>query len=73
MILLFPWATLNTIWEDHLSIPLLIVGIFQFAIYGFLIDKTKEAKKGEWILFAILITPIFLAIDILWLRNPARK
>jgi len=70
MMILFPWATLNTIWEDQLSIPLLIAGIFQFPIYGFLIDKTKDAKKREWVLFGILVSHILLAIVILWLRTP---
>jgi hypothetical protein len=39
--LLFPWATLNTTWQDHLSEPLMIAGAFQFIVYGFLIEKSR--------------------------------
>lgn len=67
---LFPWATLNTAWQDHLSEPLMIAGIFQFVIYGVLIDKAKGAKSQNLVLGGILLSHIILAILILMLRDP---
>jgi hypothetical protein len=66
----FPWATINTIWEDQLSKPLLIAGIFQFTVYGFLIDKTKRTKSRNWVITGILLSHILLATVILSFINP---
>jgi hypothetical protein len=66
----FPWATINAIWEDQLSIPLLIAGVFQFAVYGFLIDKTKGTKSRRWVILSILLSHILLATSILTFLNP---
>ena|SRR5258706_3954305 len=68
--ILFPWATINTAWQDHLSMPFTIVGAFQFILYGFLIDKTMGTKSQHLVIFAILISHIILTIIILWLRSP---
>lgn len=67
---LFPWATLNTAWQDRLSEPFLVVGVFQFIIYGFLIDNTKDTKFQNLTIIAILTLHIALAIFILSMRNP---
>ncbi len=67
---LFPWATINTIWQDHFSAPLMIAGIFQFILYGFLIDKTRRMKNQNLIVAGILLTHIALAIFIMVFRNP---
>ena len=44
--MLFPLATINLAWQDQLSTPFLIAGIFQFIIYGFLIDNAKNKKNA---------------------------
>jgi hypothetical protein len=67
---LFPWATLNTAWQGRLSEPLLIAGAFQFIIYGFLIDKTKDNKFHGVTIMTILTLHIALVILILTLKNP---
>ena len=66
---LFPWTTLNTAWQDHLSEPFVIAGIFQFIVYGFLIDRTKGTKHQNWVILCILLTHIILA-TIIVTRNP---
>jgi hypothetical protein len=67
---LFPWATLNTAWQDRLSEPLLIFGIFQFIIYGFLMDKTKDTRFHSMTIVTILTLHIALTILILSMKNP---
>jgi len=64
---LFPLATLNLAWQDQLSIPFMIVGIFQFIIYGFLIDNTKNKKL---VIACILLLHIIMVFIILMLKNP---
>ena len=66
---LFPWATLNTAWQDHLSEPLVYIGIFQFLVYGLLIDKTIATKSQNPVITTILLSHIILTILILVLRN----
>jgi hypothetical protein len=68
--LLFPWATLNTTWQDHLSEPLMIAGAFQFIVYGFLIDKSRGKHNQTLVTASILLSHIILAILILVLKNP---
>lgn len=67
---LFPWATLNTAWENHLSASFMIVGIFQFIVYGFLIDRTKGIKSRSIMVTGILLSHIILVVFILTLKNP---
>jgi len=67
---LFPWATLNTAWQDHLSEPLLYAGIFQFIVYGIWIDKTRGTRNQNIVIISILLSHITLAMLILLLRNP---
>ncbi len=68
--LLFPWATLNTAWQDHLSAPLIIAGAFQFIAYGVLIDKTRGTHNQTAVTIGILLSHILLTILILVLKNP---
>jgi hypothetical protein len=65
-ICLFPWATVSIIWLSTLTLPYIIVGLIQYPMYGFLIDKTD--KKGRAFLLILLIHMI-LAIIILKYRN----
>lgn len=67
---LFPWATLNIVWQDHLSEPFMIAGAFQFIVYGVLLDKSRATNKENLVIAGILLTHIILAILILMLRNP---
>ena len=67
---LFPWATLNLIWQEHLSEPLLIAGIFQFVVYGFVIDRVRGSKNYHFVVTSIILSHITLAILILELKNP---
>ena len=67
---LFPWATINTAWEDHLFITFMIAGAFQFILYGILIDKVLGTKNKSLVLAGILISNIVLVILILVLKNP---
>lgn len=69
-LVLFPWATFNTAWQDRLSEPFMIAGAFQFIVYGFLIDKSRGANNQAIATIGILLSHIILAILILVLRNP---
>jgi hypothetical protein len=66
---LFPWATLNITWQDHLSKAVMMAGAFQFILYGFLIDKSRGTNNQNLVIAGILLTHIMLAILILVLRN----
>ena len=67
---LFPLATLNTIWQDHLSETFLIVGAFQFILYGIIIDKLKSKKIQNLVIIGVFLAHIILAILVLILRDP---
>ncbi len=67
---IFPWATLNVAWQDQLSIPLMIAGVFQFIVYGLLIDNVRKKKRQKMVIAGILLVHTILVIFILVLRNP---
>ena len=67
---IFPWATLNTAWQDHLSEPFMLAGAFQFISYGVLIDKTRSRNNQTLIIAGMLLSHVILAALILVLRNP---
>lgn len=67
--LLFPWATFNTIWQNHLSIPLMCIGAFQFILYGILIDKSRDKIFQKFMIGALLLSHFLLGIIILVLRD----
>ncbi|MBL0136722.1 MAG: hypothetical protein IPP79_23460 [Chitinophagaceae bacterium] len=67
--LLFPWATFNTIWQDHLSMSLMCIGAFQFILYGVLIDKKRGSKNQKFVIASILFSHLILSSIILVLRS----
>jgi hypothetical protein len=71
--ILFPWATVNTAWQNHLSEPLVYAGIFQFVIYGLLIDKARGTRSQNIVNAAILLSHFILVILILVLRNSEQR
>ncbi|RYE53682.1 MAG: hypothetical protein EOP48_13875 [Sphingobacteriales bacterium] len=69
-VVIFPWATLNTAWQDHLSEPFMMAGAFQFIVYGVLFDKSSGRNNESLVTASILLSHIILAALILVLRNP---
>lgn len=65
--LLFPVATSNIIWQDALWPPLLLLSLFQFALYGFIIDKIQKKVRSAILL---LIFHLIWAFAIIYLRGP---
>jgi hypothetical protein len=60
-------ATSNIIWQDALSLPLLILSLFQFTIYGFIIDKSQNKS---WATILIILVHLISAFVIIYLRRP---
>jgi len=67
---LFPWATINTSWQDHLSEYFIFPGAFQFIVYGFLIDKARGPNNQNLVVVGIMLSHLILVILILAFRNP---
>lgn len=67
--LLYPWAMLNTVWQDHLSAPFMIAGLLQFIFYIFILNKSRGEKNQSWVVATILFSHIILATIILVLRS----
>jgi hypothetical protein len=65
--LLFPVATSNIIWQDALWPPLLILSLFQFAIYGFIVDRSQNKSRATML---TIIFHLIWAIAFIYLRRP---
>jgi hypothetical protein len=66
---LFPLGTLNVIWDDHLSIPLLLVGLLQYPLYGLLIDRAKSITQRRTHTILIIVFHLVLAAIIISFRS----
>jgi hypothetical protein len=66
-ICLFPCATISVIWQTTITLPYVIIGLIQYPLYGFIIDKTQKKKATSFIILAL---HIILVILILRFRNP---
>jgi len=51
---------IGTIWQDTITPPFVIMGIIQYPLYGFIIDKAKSDYKRQ-LMFALIITHLILA------------
>ena len=70
-VFLFPWATLNTAWQDHLSEPFMAAGLFQYIVYGVLIDKVSSTERQRYLIAGIVLVHLILVLFILQLRSSA--
>jgi len=71
--LLFPWATFNVMWQDYLSEPIVFVGLFQFIIYGLLIESFQTKQGRKRLVVGIICSHILLVLLILLLKNPEMR
>lgn len=55
-LVLFPFGLLGTVFQTSISELFFIIGILQFPVYGFLIDKFKNRKS----IFLILLVHILV-------------
>ena len=68
--ILFPFGSFILIWENQLSIPLLIIGLLQYPAYGLIIDRATSLKQRQIRTVAIVICHLALAIIIICRKNP---
>ena len=64
-ILLFPFGLLGVLLSDTITLPFIIAAIIQYPVYGFIIDKAKASNKIQFIIPALLIIHIVLALAII--------
>jgi len=63
-LVLFPLGLIGTFVSDNIKILFFILGLFQFPVYGFLMDKFKSRKAFLFIfLFHISIILIILLFN----------
>src|SRR5688500_11113407 len=65
--LFFPIATSNLILQDVLIPSLLFLSLFQFTIYGFIVDKSHNKPRVTILLF---VFHLVWALAIIYLRRP---
>ena len=62
----FAYPFLSILWQSSISIYIFLIGILQYAFYGFLADFIKENKHKIIILSGLLILHLITAY---WLAN----
>ncbi len=52
--ILFPYTMLSTIFTQSILTPFLLLGIFQYLIYGLLVGLAEQNRKVRAFLFVLL-------------------
>lgn len=60
-LILFPFGMVGTFWQDTIAVPFIIIGLFQYPLYGFFIDKASNRPYKGTLIFAIVIMHFALA------------
>lgn len=68
-ILLFPFGMLGVLLEDRISVPFIIIGILQFPVYGYIIDKALHSRRLLIILLSVLAAHAALVLMLLKLLS----
>jgi hypothetical protein len=58
---LFPFGLLSTLFYDRITIPFIVLGLFQYPLYGFIIDKVILSSKSKIVLPLLILVHIILA------------
>lgn len=64
-ILLFPFGMLGVLFQDRISLPFIIIGILQFPVYGYIIDKALPSRRLLVILLSVLLAHVALVVMLL--------
>ncbi|MDV7698262.1 hypothetical protein N6B72_15160 [Chryseobacterium soli] len=64
-IILFPFGMIGTIFQESITFPFIVLGLFQFPIYGYVLDLLKNNKYK----YLILILHILCLISALIFTN----
>lgn len=65
LIIGFPWMTICRLWADNISPLFILVGLLQYPLYGFMIDKTENLGRSILWAMLLLLSHFALAIVIL--------
>lgn len=66
---LFPFGLLSTVLFDRITMPFVVLGIFQYPIYGFIIDKARKTDNNKVVLPILILLHIILAVVIIRLTG----
>jgi hypothetical protein len=68
-IILFPFGLIGILLSDTITLPFIILGVIQYPVYGFIIDKVKATNKIRFVLPLLLFIHTFLAFGIIKLAG----
>src|SRR5690349_13771667 len=67
---MFPLSMWNIIFQSHLDIPLLIIGLFEYPMAGYLLDTSKGNRQFKLRLIVITLFHFCLVLLILIFKSP---
>ncbi len=68
-IILFPFGLIGILCSRGIELPFVILAIFQYPVYGLLIDIIGNKKSLNWTIISIATFHIVLSLVILTLRG----
>lgn len=63
-IIFFPFCMLSIVSGHTITIPFLLLAIFQFPAYGLILDTTARTRKFKFIVIGLAIIHIVLSISL---------
>lgn len=66
---LFPFGLIGSLFYDRITTAFVIIAFLQYPVYGFIIDKAIQKRKGKIVLPLIVLLHITLAVLIVVLKG----
>ncbi len=72
-IVLFPWGSINIMWQSIIGTPFMLLALVQYLVYGFLLDRAASRNRLNIMAWTIALIHIVLSIVILLNLSPNFK
>jgi hypothetical protein len=66
---LFPFGLFGNVLFDRITTPFVVLGIIQYPVYGFIIDKARQTNNNKVVLPILILVHIILAVLVIKLAG----
>ena len=68
--LLFPVTMASTYLFESITLPFILLAIVQYPVYGLLVGRAQNERKGRWIVWSIGVLHFVALVVVLTVPNP---
>jgi hypothetical protein len=61
-IVLFPWGMIGVTFQDSITLPFIVLAIFQYPMYGLILDQAWNRNSTNWFAASLVILHMILVV-----------